>query len=252
MADGWDQLLTQWENPPQELTNQLDKRITNKLNETHINLAIEPDAIFVMAGGLQDDGQVHDWVIDRLDLVYLIYQQTKAKIICTGGGTYHKPAITNKLGFIIHEATACAEYLVKRGITPKDIYKEWASYDTLASCFFSYLNFIEPLKLNNILVITSSFHMPRTKAIFNWILSITQNIIKIIYLETPNNMPISILETRQAREQASLINLQTRVFPNIKTLQELHKWIFEEHKAYCSISELSRIKDIGDQELKSY
>ena len=134
------------------------------------------DAIFVLAGGLKNHNTLNDWVIDRLDLAYDIYSKTNVKIICMGGGTYHKPSIINEYGYTVHESTICADYLVELGVNPKDIYREWSSYDTIANGYFAFMNYIYPLKLKNILVITSEFHMERVKIIFNWINSISLNI----------------------------------------------------------------------------
>ncbi len=37
----------------------------------------------------------------------------------------------------MHEATALTQFLVERGVNPDDLYKEWASFDTVANAFFT-------------------------------------------------------------------------------------------------------------------
>lgn len=107
----------------------------------------DQDTILVLAGGLNEYAENHQWVTRRLDLAIVLYQQKPRKIICLGGGTYHKPPPRNHLGFVIHESTACAQYLIDAGINPKDLMREWSSYDTIANAFFSLVNFTIPLQL---------------------------------------------------------------------------------------------------------
>ena len=82
------------------------------------------------------------------------------------------PPILNRMGYTIHESTSCAEFLIKRGIPSTNIYKEWASYDTIANGYFMFLKFILPFKMKKILVITSEFHMDRTRVILQWLCNI--------------------------------------------------------------------------------
>ncbi|KAF4667513.1 hypothetical protein FOZ61_008225 [Perkinsus olseni] len=46
-------------------------------------------------------------------------------------------------------------------------------------------------------------------------------------------MTDEMLFARAAREGESLALLQSEVLPNIKTPEDVHRWIFEEHKAYA-------------------
>lgn len=51
------------------------------------------EAIIVLAGGLKPDGSVPEWVEGRLDAARQIHAETGNIILCTGGGTPHKPPI---------------------------------------------------------------------------------------------------------------------------------------------------------------
>ena len=98
---------------------------------------------------------------------YKDFQQ--CKIIVMGGGTYHKPPILNDSNYVIHESSSCALYLTQQGdVDPKDIYREWSSYDTIANGYYAYLNYIKPLNIKEFVLITSKFHMPRVKVIFDY------------------------------------------------------------------------------------
>ena len=206
-----------------------------------------------MAGGLADDGSIHPWVKKRLDLALDLYQQTPRYILCTGGGTYHKPPLLNENKFVIHESTACAEYLINNGVDPLHIIKEWASYDSLASVYFCLLLCIIPRNWSNICVITSDFHMPRVMELFKWIFNLHQNKYNLTFLKTDDedNVPKDILKSRIEREQNSLKNLKQYVISKIKNLKELNEWIYTEHKAY-SCAYLKHKEDISVDMKKSY
>lgn len=217
-----------------------------------INFNKEIDGIFVLAGGLNDRGLCHPWVIRRLDLAYQIHLSTNKPIFCLGGGTYHKPPILNKSKYVIHESTSCSEYLIKLGVKPNMIYKEWSSYDTIANGYFGFSNYILPLKLKSIILITSNFHIERSKEIFEWIKKIFDYKINIRYLSvTDKDLDENIIKVRNIREKDSLLKLKKYLINKIANVKDFHKWFFTEHNAYCSNSELIRKKSKKDIQ-KSY
>jgi vancomycin permeability regulator SanA len=252
--DGWDLIPNGWEFINKSCIDSKNKNnyksVCNKYND------IKLDVIFVLAGGLNENGSVHEFVKERLDLAKDVYNtmSNQIKIICLGGGTYHKPPILNDKSYVIHESTACSEYLIASGVDPSDIYKEYSSYDTIANAFYAYLNFIKPMRLQNILIITSEFHMKRSQTIFNWIFSFDNTNYNVYYEESLNNgLSTDVLESRKNRETNSTNNLKNNLIPRIKSLIDFHKWFYEEHKAYCSNSELLRINDnINENIKKSY
>jgi vancomycin permeability regulator SanA len=209
------------------------------------------DVIIVMTGGLDKNGGLHLWVKNRLDLAINLYKNKKSFIICTGGGTYHKPPILNKDKFVIHEATACAEYLINNNVNPLHIIREWASYDTIASVYFTLLLCILPRKWKNIGIITSSFHMERVSLIFRWIFGI-YNISNLIFMEVnDDNIDKNIIEIRKSREKRSVNNVR-KLISNIKTIEEFNIWLFSEHKAYSSDFLLKDRENIDKREKQSY
>lgn len=245
--NGWDNKPNGWESLNKNIYN------INSLNKQNINTKHEYDAIFVLAGGIDNNGLVFPWVKRRLDVAREIYNNQPSKIICMGGGTYHKPPILNSRHYVIHESTSCSEYLIQSGIDSKNIYREWSSYDTIANGFFAFMNFIIPLDLKKIVVITSNFHMNRSKAIFDWMNKIFNKDTKIFYYSvTDQDLNNKIISIRRERENNSLKSLNNNVISKINTLPELHKWFYEDHKAYCSNIELIRTNDSSEQERKSY
>ena len=248
---GWIDEINGWEITKSypHVHRELVDRI--KLDDNILNY--DYDSIIVLAGGITNDGLVHPWVERRLYAGYLFYINKKAKLICLGGGSYHIPAICNSDGFVIHESTACAEYLINLGIDSKDVYKEWSSYDTIANGYFGFTNHIIPMGLKKILIITSEFHMDRTKEIFNWMNDLYNNIVDIQYYSvTDEALDIEIITNRRSREVQSLLSLKIHVIPKIKTIQEFHKWFYGEHKAYCSNTHSTRETLVDEKTIKTY
>jgi len=225
--DGWEKIHT------------ITKNSTKKYiyaNDTEILY------VFVLAGGNNLNGEVHDFVKTRLDKAIEIYNETieyrSCKIVVMGGGTYHKPPIINENQYVIHESTSCALYLTQHGnIEPTDIYREWSSYDTIANGYYAYLNYINPLQIKEITLITSEFHMPRSKVIFDYFNSILfQDKLVVHYIETPNDeMEKGVLKERSIREHNSKINFQKNIVQEKRTISDFTKWFYEEHSAYKSI-----------------
>jgi len=242
---GWSEKPLGWE----EVEVDNDYSHTNEDLEA-INVT-SYDALLALAGCMDDRGHCHEWVKRRLDIAYHIYKQSPSTIICLGGGTYHKPPYRNHLGFVVHESTACAEYLFHRGVKPQHIVKEWSSYDTIANAYFGLTNHIRPRRWTNLLIITSDFHMPRTKAIFEWIFSLDDRKYNLNFLScTDGGLDPEIMDARREREAASLENLKITI-KRITTLDQFHNWFYTEHKAYsCHFEE--RQLEIDEQTRRSY
>jgi len=190
--------------------------------------------IFVLAGGIDTNGKVYPFVMKRLDKALSIYNNGDY-IYCIGGGTYHKPPYLNKDNFVIHESTACAEYLHKHGIKESNILKDWSSYDTIANGFFSFTNYIIPLRLKEITVITSRFHMNRAKLIYDHMNYIFMLDIKIIYIETDNILEKDILSIRVEREENSCKLFKKNIITNYRTTEDFTLWLYTKHKSYKAL-----------------
>lgn len=64
------------------------------------------------------------------------------------------------------ESMSCASYLMNMGVPPQALLKETASYDTIGNGYFAATVHALPRRWQSLCVITSEFHMPRSKAIF--------------------------------------------------------------------------------------
>jgi len=220
MTDGWNGQLNGWNN-------------TNKNIYDTNNHSI--DLIIVLAGGINNKGLVHEWVKRRLDRAIELHKIHHAPILCCGGGTYHKPPFLNKDRFVVHESTECVNYIMQHGINPNNIFKEWSSYDTIANGFFSLTNHVWLRDWTNIAIITSNFHLARSKEIFNWIYNLECNHYKLYnlyyYSVTDEGLDEDMIKKRTERENNSRKNI-IKLRNKIKTMSEFHNWLYTEHNAY--------------------
>ena len=193
------------------------------------------EALVIPGGGLLPDGQPTPWVKARLKAARELANQTNY-ILLLSAGTVHKPPPLNPNGFPILESAASASYLLKQGLSPDQLLIETCSYDTIGNAYFSRMVHAEPGKLSRLLVITSEFHLARTKAAFEWVygLSPLPFPFQLEFIAAPNQgLEDQALEARRKREKSSLEKLlETR--EKITTLAALHHWLHTEHSAYNS------------------
>tara|TARA_B100001250_G_C19408536_1_gene617981 strand:+ start:5 stop:631 length:627 start_codon:yes stop_codon:yes gene_type:complete len=192
--------------------------------------------IFVLAGGMDNSNEPNIFVKKRLDKAIEIHNMsTNNIIIILGGGTYHKPPGLDSNNYVVHESTSCANYLIKKGVKADKIIREWSSYDTIANGYFAFLNYIVPFKMSECYIITSQFHINRTKTIFNYFNKlITNNNINLKYIETENIIENNILKTRLEREENSNNSFKKNIVYVKDTLEKFSLWFYTEHNAYKS------------------
>mmetsp|Transcript_2412 Transcript_2412/g.6532 ORF Transcript_2412/g.6532 Transcript_2412/m.6532 type:complete len:301 (+) Transcript_2412:245-1147(+) len=220
-------------------------------------VAGEVDAIVVLAGGLTPSGGVPEWVEGRLDAaVDLSRRFPRAPILCTGGGTPHKPPILFETGHVNHESTVCADYLISKGVARAGILKETSSYDTLGNAYFSLVIHALPLEWRNVVCVTSAFHMPRARAAFEWIYGCgdAANAIALQFLSVPDvGMSAEALEARREREEASARALR-RNAEEITTLSGVNTFLHQTHRCYAVArqDEWKQPTEADDLALKTY
>lgn len=190
------------------------------------------DAALIPGGGLLGSGALPPWVINRLD--YAVESEMTDWYIPLSAGTVHKPPVLDEKGFPVIESRVAADYLVSRGVHPAQILIEASSYDTIGNAYFSRVIHVQPRRFRRLLVITSSFHTPRTEEIFRWVygLDAPAGGFMLDFIAVPDEgMSSEIVAERTARETSSLEKVKM-LEKEITTLQQLHEWIFSEHEAY--------------------
>jgi len=194
------------------------------------------DAVIVLAGGLTPEGGLPPWVEARLDAAAAVHKALRVPILCTGGGTPHRPPFVaaGSGGYVVHEGTACCAYLERtHGVAATALLKESASYDTVGNAWFSLTAHAAPAGWRAPLVVTSAFHMPRSRACFEWVFGLTPAAGGVPrFLSTPDRgMAPDVAAARRAREQESLGALRRNA--EVRTLQAFHGWLHDTHMCYA-------------------
>ena len=218
------------------------------------------DAIIVLAGGLTADGGLPPWVEARLDAAAAVSAALRVPILCSGGGTPHRPPHlpAGGGGHVLHEGAACCAYLQKaHGVPSSRLLKEQASYDTVGNAWFSVTTHALPAGWRAPLVITSAFHMPRSRACFEWVLSLqpydAAGAVPRFLSSPDRGMAADVAAARLARERESLATLQ-RNAAEVRTAPQFHAWLNGTHMCYAVArqGEWGAAPAMADKALASY
>ena len=114
-----------------------------------------------LAGGVNNDGSLPIHVLKRtMKLVELCKSGKINTILYTTGKSYRGLSV-------VGESESMRAETMRYGIPPYKIHCEVMSRDTYGNAAFCRALFIDPRGIKNFHVITSSFHIPRAKLLFN-------------------------------------------------------------------------------------
>ena len=185
----------------------------------HITL-ITPmfDAIIVLGGGMNDK----DWK-GRVDAGLRLYRQKKApRIIMSGKHEIFGDATKT-------EAERMKQYAISKGTPRKNILKEEDSMNTIGNAFFTLKNILKPRKWNKILVVTSDYHLTRTKFIF-------QHVMKKHKIEfVASKTIVTAKERKEIEKREKKLFTFTKDFAKLIPIGELaviEKFLFDRHPLY--------------------
>lgn len=197
------------------------------------------DAILVPGGGLTESGVPHPWVMERLRHAAAV--QGDAPIVCLSAFTPHKPPPYSPEGFPICESAASMAALVAMGVPPARILSETSSLDTIGNAYFARTIHTDVREWRRLLVVTSKFHMPRTRAIFESLFRLPArdgfaSPYHLEFAETPDTgIAPDDLAARVAKETRSLEQWKANTDRlRFRTLQDVHRWLFSEHDCYAA------------------
>lgn len=140
--------------------------------------------IVVLGGGIDKKGHLPQHVKERLKRAAEIFKKTKkAKILLCGKYSflYPKDSLPPRT-----EAEAMRDYLLKLGIPEKVIFLEKKSKDSISNAYYAKKLYFLPRQEKQAKVITSEYHLPRTKYIFQKIFG---NSYKFQYIPTSSSLP---------------------------------------------------------------
>ncbi|NRA38646.1 MAG: YdcF family protein [Planctomycetes bacterium] len=119
-------------------------------------------AIIVLGNLMDHLGHLNDESIARMDLAREKTHESHVEVLMTCGWDYRDDTE-------ITIADAMRSYGISCGISAELIVSEIHSRDTVGDAVFSKINLIKNRNTNNILVVTSDYHVRRTREIFNFV-----------------------------------------------------------------------------------
>lgn len=197
-------------------------------------------AAIVLGGGLRvvekDDVKIYlpePQVEVRLSKAYELYITREVDYIVTTGKFSKRIGIDPYISGPQSEAQVGKKYLIDRfDVSEKDILCEEESYDTIGNAWFAKIKCLIPHRIFTVAVITSEYHMERSRLIFDWVLGPKY---KIQYISVPSNLSERDRAVRGELEQVFIDFMQKYLFNSIKPGDDQNIWNFmeREHIRYC-------------------
>jgi len=163
------------------------------------------------------------------------------------------------------------------------VYEENVSLDTIGNAFFLRTIHLDLLRPAKVIVITSEFHLPRLKSIFEHVLLVPRfssntaikndaadtsggtnggssvpsqkkddgNNFELQFIGSPDTgLSAEVLQLRSAKEARAKKIFDEETKFSLKTLEEVHRFVFTNHMAYASKRGFQK-RDELDPKLKS-
>lgn len=127
------------------------------------------DALIVLANEMDEFGALNRESIARAKLAAKLATDLPIPFIVTCGWAYRRDTK-------IEIACAFKDYLVDLGISESRILVETKSRDTVGDAVYTRKNISIPMGFREICVVTSNYHVPRTRTIFGFVYGADTNI----------------------------------------------------------------------------
>ena len=203
------------------------------------------DVVIVPGGGITHNLSPNPWVCERLDQAANLFKDGKTRfILVLSRGTPHKPPPRTDEDVPVDESTCSADYLIKNhSINPKHIFLERWSLDTVGNAFAALTMHILPRNLTKIHLVTSEWHLPRTREIFETVFGCGGDFIISYSACASKGLNEEEVKIRLERELKSLEKFKSQTKPILSSMEALHKFVFEEHDCYKAGSYLKPMKN---------
>ena len=158
---------------------------------------MKKDAIIILGNELKKNSSLSELCKMRVRRGVELFNKSKAKnIICCG---YYGLTASNIP--IKSEAKAMKEYAISIGIPSKIIFLEDKSKETIGNIYLVKDNLLEKNNWKDILIITSDFHLKRTKYIVKRVLG---KEYRVEFIGVPSNLTKKQLVKRNKMEKKFL------------------------------------------------
>jgi hypothetical protein len=183
-------------------------------------LSMKNSAIIVLGNLMDKSGQLNKVSCSRLDLSIEEFNKGKHSCIITSGWDYH--ANSN-----IAIADAMKLYIVNNSdILDELVLTEKNSRDTVGDAIFTKINIVKKSSLNDLLVVTSDYHVLRASKIFSYIYG-EKYTIKVLGSKTNKEMKL-LGQEKKSLEQFN------KTFNDIKSGNDdlIYQRLCSEHPYY--------------------
>jgi len=146
------------------------------------------NSIIIALGNFMDEsGQLNKETCSRLDLAIDVFYKNKHALIITSGWDYDAE-------YKIAIADAMKSYIVNNShIQDELVLTETNSRDTVGDAIFTKINIIKKKSIDDLLIVTSDYHVSRAYKIFSYIYG-EQYTVKVIGVETTKKKELSEIE----------------------------------------------------------
>lgn len=203
--------------------------------------------VVILSGGITDAHTLRPWTQARVERA-LELDDGACSFITTSAYSPHVRVVLDEDGLPVREADVMATVLAQAGVAPARIFAETTSMDTIGNAYFTLVQHLFALGDPEVVVVTSAFHMPRSEAIFRWILGLVDSPrFQPRFVTCPDRGltgdALAARRAKEARGRESVAALAGR----LTTLPALHRWLFQEHDAYAPHRSIQRAQ--GDATL---
>jgi hypothetical protein len=187
----------------------------------------------LLGGGVNYDGSLPDHVAERVNYA-VSHSSDNDSLIFSTLFTLNLPVLVDSNGFPFSEAYSMCRHYSDMGGKAKDLYLENSSFDTVGSAVFCALHFGWLARsTSEAVVITSEFHMPRSREIFTRIFNTLRSEFsaKLRFVEVANRCGDEALAARREHERSQLGSFISQS-DSWAGDEDCLRWFFSEHDLY--------------------
>lgn len=184
-----------------------------------------------MSGGLDEKLLPPKYVLERCDYVGSRYT-LRDYLIFSSLFTLNLPQKVDQKGFVVSEAKQTYKYFSSRyGLDDKRTYLEHSSFDTIGSVYFSLRLILDlNLSVQEVVFVTSSFHLKRTMTILSYLAPLL-GVSFDVSVESPPSEAVLDATKREAHELAQVETIK-ELFKNFITVSDFSRWLYTSHDNY--------------------
>ena len=195
-------------------------------------------AIIILGQMLNDDGSMINILKRRLDRALSISNNNSLFIVVGGKANKKSP---------FSEAKVMSDYLLSKNILKRRIIREESSLDTIGNVFFLKRDILLKKRIKDLVIVTSSFHIPRTKIIFNKILGPSYN---VDFVKTHDFFDFYVIKHQILGIERKLTAVISDMLSNIKDGNNSQiKKMLKLHPLYSKQDLDREVKDLSDEDL---